>query len=115
MKAGQVIALIGFSLACALADSASAQPDGNTPDGIDAKPYLAEGFVQSQVQVIVLQRMQAACPKETKRAVMFDRRGPLAWFGCWRERDGNVEIAFEDGDFVAIAHDNFVWLQETGA
>jgi hypothetical protein len=116
MKAGQVIALIGFSAACALAESAWAQqPEGNSPDGIDAKPYLAEGFVQSQVQVIVLQRMQAACPKETKRAVMLDRRGPLAWFGCWRERDGKVEIAFEDGDFVAIARDNFVWLQETGA
>ncbi|HUL63786.1 MAG TPA: hypothetical protein VLW55_04150 [Burkholderiaceae bacterium] len=117
MKAAhRVIALIGFSVACALADPAGAQPDRNSPpDGIDAKPYLAEGFVQSPVQVIVLQRMQAACPAQTKRAVMFDRRGPLAWFGCWRERDGKVEIAFEDGDFVAIAHDSFVWLQETGA
>jgi hypothetical protein len=115
MKAGHtVIALIGFSLACAFANSAVAQPDQKPPpEGIDAKPYLAEAFVQSPVQMILLQRMQATCPAEMKRAVMLDRRAPLAWFGCWRERNGKVEIAFEDGDYLALSHDTFVWLPET--
>jgi hypothetical protein len=109
------IAMTGFILACVVASPASGQADRRprTAD-IDTKPYLAQAYAESPMQAILLQRMQATCPAQTKRAVMFDRRAPLAWFGCWREREGKVEIAFEDGDFLALAHDSFVWLPEIG-
>jgi hypothetical protein len=111
------ITMIGSILACVLAGSAQAQanrsPAPRTGE-LDAKPYLAQGFAQGPEQAILLQRMQASCPKETKRALMLDRRAPLAWFGCWREKEGKVEIAFEDGDFLSLEHDKFVWLPETG-
>src|SRR5262245_47462292 len=111
------ITAIGFMLACVFAGSAQAQ-DNRSPGvrngELDAKPYLAQGFAQGPEQAILLQRMQASCPKETKRALMLDRRAPLAWFGCWREKEGKVEIAFEDGDFLSLEHDKFTWLPETG-
>ena len=110
-----VMATIGFAFACVVAGPARAQNDERPhPDGIDAKPYLAQGYAQGAVQSILLQRMQASCPAEMKRAVMLDRRAPIAWFGCWRERNGKVEIAFEDGDFLALEHDSIVWLTEAG-
>jgi hypothetical protein len=110
------IAMVGLGLAYVLAGPANGQDDRSPQrGGIDAKPYLAQGFAQGPLQAILLQRMQASCPTETKRAVMLDRRAPIVWFGCWRERDGKVEIAFEDGDFLALEHDSFVWLPETGA
>src|SRR5262245_11891948 len=110
-----MIAMIGVTLACVLTGAARGQSDRSPHNGdIDAKPYLAQGYAQGPLQAILLQRMQAQCPAETKRAVMLDRRAPLAWFGCWRERNGKVEIVFEDGDFLALEHDNFVWLPETG-
>jgi hypothetical protein len=110
------IAMVGVTLVGVLAGSASGQTDGSPQrGGIDAKPYLAQGIAQGPLQAILLQRMQASCPAETKRAVMVDRRAPIVWFGCWRERDGKVEIVFEDGDFLALEHDGFVWLPDTGA
>ena len=112
-----VIALTAFMLASAFTGSVYAQSERNQQrrnGDIDTKPYLAQAYAQGQQQAIMLQRMQASCPQETKRAVMFDRRAPLAWFGCWRERNGKVEIAFEDGDFLSLEHDNFVWLPEVG-
>jgi hypothetical protein len=109
------ITAVGFILACTFAGSAGAQSNRAPRSGeIDAKPYLAQGYAQGPMQAILLQRLQASCPAETKRALMLDRRAPLAWFGCWREREGKVEIAFEDGDFLALEHDSFVWLPETG-
>jgi hypothetical protein len=111
-----MIAMLGSVLACFLTASAAEQTERGPRGGdIDLKPYLAEAYIHTQIQAILLQRMQANCPAETKRAVMFDLRAPLAWFGCWRERGGKVEIAFEDGDFLSLEHDNFVWLSETGA
>jgi len=108
------IALIGLALALVLTGPVIGQAAENPHgEGIDSKPYLAQGYAQGPIQAILLQRMQAGCPSETKRAVLVDRRGPLAWFGCWRERNGKVEIAFEDGDFLALEHDAFVWLSET--
>jgi len=115
--------MIGLALACVFTVSATAQEDrspqekrnpqeNSTPRNgdIDVRPYLAQGYAHSEMQAILLQRMQAACPADTKRAVMFDLRAPLAWFGCWRERNGKVEIAFEDGDFLALEHKTFTWL-----
>jgi len=116
-----VVAMVGFVLAAAFTASTSAETDKSPRSGsprsgdIDAKPYLAVGFAQSPQQAILLQRMQASCPSETKRALMVDKHAPLAWFGCWRERNGKVEIAFEDGDFLALEHDTFTWLPEAGA
>ncbi len=109
-----VIAAAGMVLAAFLG-TAGAQDDApRAQRDIDVKPFLAQGFAQNPTQAILLQRMQANCPEETKRAVMVDKRAPLAWFGCWRERDGNVEIAFEDGDFVKLEHGSFTWLSEQG-
>jgi hypothetical protein len=116
MKSRQmVIATMGFVIACAFTATSTAQTERPSRSGeIDSKPYLAQGYAQGAVQSILLQRMQATCPAETKRAVMVDRQTPLAWFGCWRERNGKVEIAFEDGDFLALEHDSIVWLPESG-
>ena len=108
------IAMIEFIPALFFAGSASGQADQGRTSDIDAKPYVAQAYAQNPIQAILLQRMQATCPEQTKRAVMIDRRAPIAWFGCWRERGGKVEIAFEDGDFMALEHDTFVWLPEIG-
>jgi hypothetical protein len=129
------IPMVGVVLACVFTASAIGQEDRSSQEkrspqeqkrtpqenqsprngDIDVRPYLAQGYAQSPIQAVLLQRMQAACPANTKRAVMFDLRAPLAWFGCWRERNGKVEIAFEDGDFLALEHDSITWLPETGA
>ena len=109
------IAMIEFIPVCLFAGSANAQADRGRTGDIDAKPYVAQAYAQNTTQAILLQRVQAACPEKTKRAVMIDRRAPIAWFGCWREREGKVEIAFEDGDFLALEHDTFTWLPEVGA
>lgn len=109
-----VCAALAMTLA-ALSNSAFAQPaPQGAPRDIDVKPYLAEAYAQGQSQAILLQRMQAGCPAETKRAVMIDKQKPVAWFGCWRQKDGKVEIAFEDGDFLSLERDSLVWLSEVG-
>lgn len=109
-----LIAALAVALA-ALSNSALGQtaPERGSRD-IDTWPYLAEAYAQGQSQAILLQRMQASCPAETKRAVMFDKQKPVAWFGCWRQKEGKVEIAFEDGDFLSLDHDSLVWLPEGG-
>ena len=79
----------------------------------DSKPYLAQAYAQSEKQTLMLQRMQANCPKGMRRAILFDRRAPLAWFGCWEVKGDKIEIGFEDGDLLSMERERFTWLPET--
>jgi hypothetical protein len=84
------------------------------PQGeFDSKPYLALAFSQAPMQTMFLQRMQGHCPQGLRRAILFDRRAPVAWVGCWEAKDGKVLIGFEDGDFMSLDRDRFTWLPET--
>src|ERR1700704_1006888 len=119
-----VLAMPGFIAPCILT-SCSTLPAERTPDDrtlgvrrpsgeFDVAPFIALAYTHNPLQTVLLQRMQSSCPQGMRRAVMFDRRAPVVWFGCWRERDGKVEIAFEDGDFIALERARFSWLPEVG-
>lgn len=106
-----VFAMIGF-IAASVFTASSIGQERTAPD---AKPYLAVAYAQSAKQVLVLQRMQGTCPDGLRRAIMMGRNAPLAWMGCWREREGKVEIWFEDGDLITLDRNDLTWLPETGA
>lgn len=70
---------------------------------------VAVAFLISTDAALLLQSRQAPCGEGTKRSLMFGRTSPVAYLGCWREVNGNIEITDEDGDSFTIPVKNFVW------
>lgn len=105
-----VLAMLGFVAACVF--TAPAMGEERTPQEFDVRPYVAMAYVHSQTQLTLLQRMQFNCPEGMRRALVVDKTKPVAWFGCWREKDGKVEIGFEDGDRRVVGRELFTWVDE---
>ena len=73
---------------------------------------IADGFVKNSSGLLLLQPFPSHCPAGTNRSILISFEAPIAWVGCWSEKNGKVTIIDEEGDKIVLPSEQVTWTKK---